>query len=53
MPKVDLSELERRTESIYPGEFDAWIDGRSSLRLGDAGSTDAFWKTAPTQPLPF
>ena len=37
MPKLDLSALEPRTGSIYPGKLDATMDGRSSLRLGDAG----------------
>ena len=42
MPKLDLSKLERRTGSIYPGKLDALMDGRSSLRLGDAGGLTQF-----------
>lgn len=42
MPKLDLSLLERRTGSIYPGKLNALMDGRSSLRLGDAGGLTQF-----------
>ena len=42
MPKLDLSALERRTGSVYPGRLDALMDGRSSLRLGDAGGLTQF-----------
>jgi uncharacterized cupin superfamily protein len=42
MPKLDLSRIERRTGSIYPGKLDASMDGRSSLRLGEAGGLSQF-----------
>ena len=42
MPKLDLSTLTRRFGSIYPGKLDATMDGRSSLRLGDAGGLSQF-----------
>ena len=37
MPKLDLNRIERRGGSSYPGKLNATMDGRSSLRLGDAG----------------
>jgi uncharacterized cupin superfamily protein len=42
MPKLDLSRIERRRGSVYPGKLDATMDGRSSLRLGDAGGLTQF-----------
>ena len=42
MPKLDLSTLKRRFGSIYPGKLDATMNGRSSLRLGDAGGLIQF-----------
>ena len=42
MPKLSLSSIERRTGSTYPGTLDALMDGRSSLRLGEAGGLTQF-----------
>ena len=42
MPKLNLSSIERRTGSVYPGKLNALMDGRSSLRLGDAGGLTQF-----------
>ncbi len=42
MPKLDLSRIERRRGSVYPGKLDATMNGRSSLRLGDAGGLTQF-----------
>ncbi|MCI5098280.1 MAG: cupin domain-containing protein [Rhodobacteraceae bacterium] len=42
MPKLDLSRIERRRGSVYPGKLDATMDGRSSLRLGDASGLTQF-----------
>lgn len=37
MPKLDLAALPVRTGSIYPEPYATMMQGRSSLRLGDAG----------------
>lgn len=42
MPKLDLTKIETRTGSIYPGKLGALMAGRSSLRLGDAGGLTQF-----------
>ena len=42
MPKIDLTKLEARTGSIYPALYDAEMEGRSSLRVGDAGGLTQF-----------
>lgn len=42
MPKIDLSQVTPRTGSIYPAPHDAEMDGRSSLRVGDAGGLTQF-----------
>lgn len=42
MPKIDLSQLTARTGSIYPASHDAEMEGRSSLRVGDAGGLTQF-----------
>jgi uncharacterized cupin superfamily protein len=42
MPKIDLSQLTARTGSIYPAPHDAEMEGRSSLRVGDAGGLTQF-----------
>ena len=42
MPKLDLSKLEARSGSIYPAPYDAEMEGRSSLRVGDAGGLTQF-----------
>ena len=42
MPRLSLSSIERRTGSTYPGTLDALMDGRSSLRLGEAGGLTQF-----------
>jgi len=36
MPKLDLAEVPVKTASIYPAPYDAMMQGRSSLRLGQA-----------------
>jgi uncharacterized cupin superfamily protein len=42
MPKLDLSALPVRTGSIYPEPYAAMMNGRSSIRLGDAGGLTQF-----------
>lgn len=42
MPKLDLSKVPVKTGSIYPPPYAAMMDGRSSLRLGDAGGLTQF-----------
>ena len=42
MPVIDQSKCPRKTGSIYPAPHDAAMDGRSSLRLGDAGGLTQF-----------
>lgn len=42
MPKIDLASLAPRTGSIYPAPHDAEMEGRSSLRVGDAGGLTQF-----------
>ena len=42
MPKIDLTKLEARTGSIYPAPYDAEMEWRSSLRVGDAGGLTQF-----------
>ena len=42
MPRIDLSKLEPRTGSIYPAPYGAEMEGRSSLRVGDAGGLTQF-----------
>ncbi|MCE8516384.1 cupin domain-containing protein [Ruegeria pomeroyi] len=42
MPKLDLDSIERRIGSVYLGRLNAAMDGRSSLRLGDAGGLSQF-----------
>lgn len=42
MPKIDMSQLDLRTGSVYPAPHDAEMDGRSSYRLGDAGGLTQF-----------
>ena len=37
MPKIDLATAPVKTGSIYPEPYAAMVEGRSSLRLGDAG----------------
>ncbi|MGB4825695.1 MAG: cupin domain-containing protein [Paracoccaceae bacterium] len=37
MPKLDLSKVPVKTGSIYPEPYAAMMQGRSSLRLGEAG----------------
>lgn len=37
MPKLDVSNLVWRHGSSYPGNLNREMDGRSSLRLGEAG----------------
>lgn len=42
MPKIDLSDVPLKTGSIYPAPYGAQMDGRSSLRLGQAGGLTQF-----------
>ena len=37
MPKLDLAQVPVKTGSIYPEPYAAMMQGRSSLRLGQAG----------------
>ena len=42
MPKLDLSAVPVKTGSIYPEPYAAMMQGRISLRLGDAGGLTQF-----------
>ena len=42
MGKIDLDTVPERSGSIYPAPYDAMMQGRSSLRLGDAGGLTQF-----------
>lgn len=42
MPKIDLNRIAPRGGSIYPPPHDAEMDGRTSLRVGDAGGLTQF-----------
>lgn len=42
MPKLDLTRVPVKTGSIYPEPYAAMMQGRSSLRLGDAGGLTQF-----------
>ena len=42
MPKLDLTQVPVKTGSIYPAPYAAMMEGRSSLRLGDAGGLTQF-----------
>lgn len=42
MPKLDLASVPVKTGSIYPEPFAAMMEGRSSLRLGEAGGLTQF-----------
>lgn len=42
MPKLDLSLAPVKTGSIYPAPYDAAVEGRSSLRLGQLGGLTQF-----------
>lgn len=42
MPKLDLARVPVRTGSIYPSPYAEMMQGRSSLRLGDAGGLTQF-----------
>lgn len=42
MPKLDLSQVPVKTGSIYPAPYAAQMQGRSSLRLGEAGGLTQF-----------
>ena len=42
MPKLDLSKMPVKTGSIYPEPYASMMQGRSSLRLGDAGGLTQF-----------
>ena len=42
MPKIDLATAPHRTGSIYPEPYAAQMQGRSSLRLGQAGGLTQF-----------
>lgn len=42
MPKIDTSSLPVKTGSIYPAKYADQMEGRSSVRLGDAGGLTQF-----------
>ena len=42
MPKIDLATVPVKTGSIYPEPYAAQMQGRSSLRLGQAGALTQF-----------
>ena len=42
MPKIDLATVPLKTGSIYPEPYAAQMQGRSSLRLGQAGGLTQF-----------
>ena len=42
MPKLDLAQMPVKTGSIYPEPYAEMMQGRSSLRLGDAGGLTQF-----------
>ncbi len=42
MPKLDLSKIETRSGSGYPGKLSDPVRGRSSQRVGDAGGLTQF-----------
>lgn len=42
MPIIDLAQAPVKTGSIYPEPFAAMMEGRSSLRLGEAGGLTQF-----------
>ena len=42
MPKLDLSQVPVKTGSIYPEPYASMMQGRSSLRLGQAGGLTQF-----------
>jgi len=42
MPKIDISAIPVKTGSTYPDPYNAEMEGRSSLRLGDAGGLTQF-----------
>jgi len=42
MPKVDLSDVPLKTGSAYPEPYNSMMEGRSSLRVGDAGGLTQF-----------
>ncbi len=42
MPKVDLANVPLKTGSIYPAPHDTEMEGRASLRVGDAGGLTQF-----------
>lgn len=42
MPKLDINALPIKTGTIYPAPYDKAVEGRSSIRLGDAGGLTQF-----------
>ena len=42
MPKLDLSQVPVKTGSIYPAPYADLMQGRTSLRLGEAGGLTQF-----------
>ncbi len=42
MPKIDMAQVPVKTGSIYPDPYAAMMEGRSSLRLADAGGLTQF-----------
>ena len=49
MPKLDLTKVPVKSGSIYPEPYAAMMQGRSSLRLGDAGGLTQFGVNLVTQ----
>ncbi|WP_420862461.1 cupin domain-containing protein [Algirhabdus cladophorae] len=42
MPKIDIASVPLKTGSTYPEPYNAEMEGRSSLKLGDAGGLTQF-----------
>ena len=42
MPKIDMTRVPVKTGSIYPEPYAAMMEGRTSLRLGQAGGLTQF-----------
>ena len=42
MPKINLAAIPRKTGSLYPAPYRVEMDGRSTLRLGDAAGLTQF-----------
>jgi uncharacterized cupin superfamily protein len=42
MPKIDVSNVAKHTGTSYPAPYDAFVAGRTSQALGDAGGLTQF-----------